>query len=710
MSKKNKSEFIRGKPTSGNREQIFAAINKFFALFFIFIGLWVTTQVCATNFMYDPEKIGYPFYIIYSNKFTSGSYPVYYPWQYLSWALQYIAQSQYHHIFKQSIWPWLIISVCSIIFYTLITYFRGFKQVAENIFGTARWAKKKDLKKEGLLNNSTGIVLGQLASAKVDAKLNKKEGSVSLHLHKNSGLLTQVGITNVLLTAPTRSGKGVSTGIPTILYNDKESMVILDFKGENFEKTSGHRAKLGPVYRYSPVDLLGHSFNPLMEIPGGKDTYSYANLIADIVLTPQAGKTNSDANSEHFRKAAVAFLTGVILHILGSDYPDKSMPGVKKFLSLVNPNNPEDDSYVLHLMLNSTHCNAEIHERVVSAAGDQLKRVDKERSGVWSTTVNGLEVFDDSYVRECSRRHDFYLDEFENTTKPITLYFIMEYGHVERLSSIIRIFIMLMIRKFSAGKTSHGKRKMKIPVLLLLDEFDKLGKYNELQQSMGILAGYGLHFLLIIQSSSQLVDIYGKNNQFFAHCKNIISFAPGEIESGKIISEMIGKESIWKSSTSTSGSRYSVGLDHLNISGNEQERNLINADEVMKLPPDQFILLTQGRPPYIGKKCVYYEQTPFKERLLKPAFTDEKGALKQCLHNIARNEARKWFDMPLFTCYEKIQNIVIDTRFIDPWFTARKNKINKEKTEKEEKSENNENKKIVKANSEEAEEGLLIGL
>lgn len=672
MAKKNPSEFIRGKPTSGNREQLFAAINKLCAFVLIFLGLWVSTQYFASLLGYDPAYIGYPLYILRHEKLPSGSYPVYAPWQYVQWVLKYINTKKLYDSIYEGMKPWLAISFVTIVLYTIITYFRGFRQAAENIFGTARWGTVKDLKKEGLIGNTSGIIFGQTFDARVHVRLNKKQGSVSYHLKKSGQLISSVGITNVLLAAPTRSGKGVSTGIPTLTFNDAESILVLDFKGENFEITSGHRTTLGPVYRYAPVNEEGHGFNPLMEIPGGKDSYGYANLIADTVLTPAAGKANSDANTEHFREAAIAYLTGVILHVLCSDYPEKSLPGVKKFLSALNPDKPDDDTYSLTQMIESQHCTAEIHERVVTAAGDQLKRPNKERQSVLSTVQKSLRVFEDPRVRETSSRHDFYIDEFEKTDKPISLYLTLPYAHMSRLTPLIRLFIMLLIRKFSDGETRHGERKMKIPLLIVLDEFDKLGKFSELQESMGILAGYGIHFLLIIQSPNQLVDIYGRNHQFFAHCKNIILFAPGEIESGKTCAEMIGKESIWKSSTSTSGTRFAVGLDNLNISGGEQERNLINPDEVMKLPMDQFILLTQGKPPYIGKKCVYYEQSPFKERAgLPPAFEDKAGAMKQCAHNVVRNAARKWFDMPLFTCLEDSKNIVIDERLIDPWFQNR---------------------------------------
>lgn len=675
MAKNTSSEFLRGKPTSGNREQLFAAINKLFAFILIFCGLWASTQYFAFLMGYDPFFVGYPFKILYSSHFKDSSYPLYSPWNYLFWLLRFFKNSEITYFLRKALTPWLSVSFFAVVLYTVITYFRGFKQAAENIFGTARWGIKKDLQNEGLLGNDSGVVFGQLFDAKVLAILNKEKGAVSLHLRCSSQLITSVGITNTLLAAPTGSGKGVSTAV-TSLLNYNGSVFVLDFKGENFEKTSGYRAKKGKVYRYAPVSESGHSFNSLMEIPGGKDSYGYANLIADTILTPQAGKANSDANTEHFRESAIAFLTGVILHVLCSDYPDKSLPGVKAFLSAVNPKNPGDDTFSLNQMINGTHCNQEIHDRVVTTAGDQLKRAERERQSVLSTVQKSLRVFEDPRVRESSLSHDFYLDEFEKTDTPISLYLTMPYAHMSRLAPLVRLFIMLLIRKFTDGETRHDERKLKVPLLIVLDEFDKLGKFSELQEAMGILRGYGIHFLLIIQSPNQLIDIYGRNHQFFAHCKNILLFAPGEIESGKVCSEMIGKESIWKSSTSTSGTRFSVGLDNLNISGGEQERNLINPDEVMKLPPDQLIIMIQGKPPYIAKKCVYYEQEPFKSRIYKQAFDDKKGAMKQSAHNVVRSSARHWFDLPLFTCLEKSHDIVVDERLIDPWFTRRISEAN----------------------------------
>jgi type IV secretion system protein VirD4 len=667
-----RNEFLRGKPVSGNREQLFAAVNKFMTFILLFIGMWAGTQRFAHITGYHSGYAGYPFYILPAGFFGMEGYPLYYPWNILVYLLRYADNREVWPYLKGALPPWLGISFGAIVIYTAAAYLRGFGQAAEKLFGTARWAAVKDLKKEGLLTGEGGVVCGQLFDAVVEAKPDFRKGAVSLHLKKPSRIITQTGITNTILAAPTRSGKGVSSVIPTLLayYG---SVIVLDFKGENFYTTSGFRAAIGKVYRFAPVGENGHHFNPLMEIRGGKDAYGDANMFADILTTPEGGKSGGDANSEHFRETGMEFLTGLILHCLCSDYPDKSLPGVRDFLSLVNPDDPEDATYIYRRMIEAKHCNEEVHKRVATAAGNQLKRADREGSSVLSTVNKALRVFDDTRVRENTGDSDFYMEEFEKTEEPISLYLTIPNAHRSRLTPLIRLFIMTFITRFSEGETRHDDRKLKVPLLLVLDEFDKLGKYGELQTGMGILAGYGIHFFLIIQSPNQLVDIYGKNHQFFAHCKNSILYAPGEIESGKMNSEMIGKESVWTASTSTSGNRFSVGLDNLNLSGSEKERNLINADEIMKLPPDQLVLLTQGKPPYIGKKCVYYEDRRFKERLLEPAFTTREGALALSARNRERAEGTHWYDLPPAENLESIEDIesATDPGLVDSMFTRR---------------------------------------
>ena len=68
--------------------------------------------------------------------------------------------------------------------------------------------------------------------ARLETKKQQAEDEMSLV--KPARKIIQSGIYNTLFSAPTRSGKGVSCVIPTFLAYPG-SMIVLDFKGENFK-------------------------------------------------------------------------------------------------------------------------------------------------------------------------------------------------------------------------------------------------------------------------------------------------------------------------------------------------------------------------------------------------------------------------------------------------------------------------------------------
>jgi type IV secretion system protein VirD4 len=635
----SKNEFLRGKPVDASGEQLLSLTFKVITLLICFLGVWISTQRFCRLVNYDPGWVGEPFYTIPLGK---TGLPLYKPYLIFYWCLVYYKRLEIHPYLYGAVKIAGYISFAAIVFYLFLEFIllRNRKQ---NIFGTARWATDKDLESAGLLGLKGGMILGQSNRAEVSASYDLEKQSVVLHLKKPSRKIIQAGIYNTALAAPTRAGKGVSSGIPTMV-SYSGSIIVLDFKGENFNLTSGFRSRFGRVYRWAPTGESGHHFNPMMEIRGGDDAFSDANLIADILTTPASGVSNS--SSEHFTTAARDFLTAVILHCLCSDWKNKSLPGCREFLAQTDPADPENNKYIYDLMINSDHGDPAIHQAILEGAGAQRKRPDDEGGSVLSTVNNALAVFADARIKRNTANSEFYIDEFVETKVPITLYLTIQYSDVQRISPLIRMFIMLFSRRFTSGETQATNRKFKVPLLFILDEFDKLGKMEELHMNMGIHNGFGIHYFLIFQSINQLNSIYGKDHSFLAHCRNSIFYAPGagELESAKIISEICGRESISKANISYSGNRGALGFNNASISAQDQERNLINADEIMKLPLDQFILLCQGKPPYIGKKNVYYEDPVFKARMFPAAFTTREEAVELAKGTIAKINARQWFN------------------------------------------------------------------
>src|SRR5213082_1774247 len=65
---------------------------------------------------------------------------------------------------------------------------------------------------------------------------------------------------NLLIVAPTRSGKGLLAVSQLLTWH--HSVIINDMKGDLFTQTAGFRSLLGPVYVLDPTGV-GHRYDPL---------------------------------------------------------------------------------------------------------------------------------------------------------------------------------------------------------------------------------------------------------------------------------------------------------------------------------------------------------------------------------------------------------------------------------------------------------------
>ena len=123
------------------------------------------------------------------------------------------------------------------------------------------------------------------------------------------------GPEHILVFAPTRSGKGVSLVVPTLL-SWLESCVVLDIKVENWSLTAGWRKRYaGNVcLKFDPAATDGSSvkFNPLSEIRLNtpKEVGDVQNIVT-MVVDPDGKGLN-----DHWSKTGHALLVGSVLHCL----------------------------------------------------------------------------------------------------------------------------------------------------------------------------------------------------------------------------------------------------------------------------------------------------------------------------------------------------------------------------------------------------------
>lgn len=638
---KEKEEFSRLDPDSSHKIYWLAILNWLVPIALVITGLIITTQKFAPMMNYDPEVIGKPVFV-----FKNG-YRLYNPLIFIIGMMKYAFNDTYSYYFFQAIPPTFICLVTAVLLFVLTSIFVNSHQKNQHIHGTARFATRKDLKNYGMLQQH-GVVCGELAEARVNYKIDAEKASLTLHCKKPAPLVCHSGRTNTLMIAPTRSGKGVSTVIPTCLnygvpykaYDKKlhkkvikgrGSMVIFDPKGENWAATAGYRSKFSRVIPFRPLDADNNTahYNPIWEIPDSpSEAFSWADTIGEIFFGGDSAKAASDGATQYFNNTARDIFAGVVMHVrFCKDIPwkDKNLATVLHVFSQATNDEEkkegQDDEEtggpggkMLDDMINADHVNDKIHQLIVEAANRSKIQTPKERASTYSTVFSKISLFQDPLLANATSYSDFSVDDFINSKNGISLYLIVPYNHIKRISPVFRMIITFMIKKFSAGETNANEVKLKIPCLFLLDEFPVLGYFPDIALNAGILAGYGVTFFIVCQALNQIIDVYGENHPFLDHCKTIILYAPGSIKDARTFSESIGNRSVLLDNISASGNKFQVGFNNISRSSQETSTSLINPDELMKLEFSRAIIMNQGMPPYKGKKVVYYEDPRFKNK------------------------------------------------------------------------------------------------
>lgn len=128
--------------------------------------------------------------------------------------------------------------------------------------------------------------------------------------------------------------------------------------------------------------------------------------------------------------------------------------------------------------------------------------------------------------------------------------------------------------------------------------------------AIATMAGYQLRSLIIIQNLSQLYSIYGKDTSIISNCAVRVFYTPNDDNTPKVISNMLGKETITVTSKSETNN-----LLKKNKSWQSAARDLMTVDEVLNLPESQEIVFINGKRPIWAKKLLYYKIPFFLNRV-----------------------------------------------------------------------------------------------
>jgi type IV secretion system protein VirD4 len=448
-------------------------------------------------------------------------------------------------------------------------------------YGSAHWQTKRELKVNGMLQTpGTGFVCGKLGKPRAQAPF-----------------ISASDIPHVMMVAPTRAGKGVGFVIPNLL-SFAGSVVVLDVKGENFEKTARLRALNGDeVFRFSPFDWANstHRYNPLARIaaaPSFAQQFTEVSILADLFLD----KDNKTLDT--FSEAGKSIFVAACLLAIQRGRP--TLGEVNKIVTGGDYKNAQYSAYAEEAK------EATVRELWINAASASSRLL---TSNIQALMTAGLKQWDNPAVRTATDASDFEFAVFRK--KPHALYIVVSEDHIATLAPLLRLMFADLIASLRLNEPGSDEPW---PVMMMIDEFQQMGAMPYLERAIHSLAAYGGRVAMIAQSLASLDRIYGpEGRESLENGAGLkLYITPRDQRTVREVSAAVG--STTREAVTRMYGRNKGILGATSTTSRLEERPLLSETEARTMDPDEVIILASPQHPIRAQRIKYFED-PFFERL-----------------------------------------------------------------------------------------------
>jgi type IV secretion system protein VirD4 len=464
------------------------------------------------------------------------------------------------------------------------------------LHGDARFANAGEVARAGLIGNS-------------------KPPSPSILVGRYRGkFLVLPGQLSVMLSAPTRSGKGVGVVVPNLL-NWPDSVVVLDIKGENYDITAGYRAECGQaVYAFCPFDesARSHRWNPLTAV-----RTSPLHRVGDLLTIGQVFFPNdgSGTSSEaFFNDQARNLFLGLGLVLLETPELPRT---IGELLRQSSGRGQSLKGHLSALIEQRKSAGNPLSDECTDALQRMLSNSENTLTSIVSTLNAPLTIFADAVVDAATSADDFRLEDVRR--RRMSIYVRIPPNRLANARPLLNLFFSQLV-SLNTQHLPEQDASLKVQCLLVNDEFTAMGRVGVISSAAAFLAGYNLRLLTVVQAMSQLDAVYGdKDARTFATNHGLqILYAPREQRDADEYSAMLGQ--FTERATSRGRSRSFSQHGHSSVSRNESEqrRSLLLPQEFKELGSERLVVIFENCKPILGEKIRYHREKVFTSRLRRP--------------------------------------------------------------------------------------------
>jgi type IV secretion system protein VirD4 len=371
---------------------------------------------------------------------------------------------------------------------------------------------------------------------------------------------------NLLIVAPTRSGKGLLAVSQLLTWH--HSVIVNDIKGDLFTQTAGFRSLLGPVYVLDPTGV-GHAYDPLQ----GKAT-------EDALYSSAAHLLHHAEEHDIFTQRATTMLACIFAAAKregAAALPYARMmlrAGLAGCVERLHTVSPELATIFLDVSLE----NANLSDRFLLSA--------------WGTlTARMRPLLTETVVRSLARS-DFTPEEIITSNRPVTVYMRWKEQDLLALSPLVRLLWGSLIDELVAIYDQRAGEGCQ-PVMLLIDEAGRTA-IPSLADDATTVVGRGISIWLAVQSLSQLEVVYGKARAQVLrdNMESQLYYRPTDVATAHYVEERCGRQSAYAHhSTEQHGGHTSEGRS-------EQAIPLLSAHDFLRYKDHEVIGFHRALPPF----------------------------------------------------------------------------------------------------------------
>ncbi len=418
---------------------------------------------------------------------------------------------------------------------------------------------------------------------------------------------------NVLVVGGSGSGKTFFMVKPNLMALPNTSFVCTDPKGEITRSCAGMLKRNG--FNVKVLNLIEPSksdrYNPFAYIRSETDV---VRLVTNIInnTTPKGGAPTDP----FWEKAEGLFLQSLFLYVwIEMEERDRNFGSVMKLLSEAEVVEGKDKISPLTARMNrlenstmgSSHPALKQYRKCMRGAGDTVR-------SIIISANSRLAYLENREMLSLLSKDDLGLSEIgigvNGDEKTKTALFCIIPDSDKSYNFIVgMLYTQVFQELYYQADFNYGGR-LPIHVTFMMDEFANVALPDDFCSLLSTMRSREISSVIIIQNLAQIKALFKETWETIpGNCDTLVYLGGNEQTTHKYISELLGKGTINKDSSSETRSRNGSSSHNFDVIG----RELMTADEARKMENKYLLLFMRGVDPIYDRKFIPMEHPRFSQ-------------------------------------------------------------------------------------------------